>query len=151
MDHAVGFLGIGVDIETICRFNKCIEQKDTLFLSKIYTKKELDYCLSKRSPAQHLAACFAGKEAAINALSFDTQKKYVPKDIEITHLKSGAPKIRLRHTKNICMMISLSHCNDKAIAFAVALSTSERSIPIRNLSELANLYHLATSPPYMLS
>jgi holo-[acyl-carrier protein] synthase len=57
--------GIGVDIESIERFVKLDRAKDSRFLAKIFTEKELDYCFKYKSPAEHLAVRYAGKEAVI--------------------------------------------------------------------------------------
>ena len=45
--------GIGIDIIEIERIKKSIERFDKIFLNKIYTKTELDYCLSKKNKYQH--------------------------------------------------------------------------------------------------
>ena len=105
---------IGIDIEDICRF----ENKSSAFLNKVYTQTELDYCLSKKNPAPHLAARFCAKEAAIKALYGIGISKVYFKDIEIFHSQNGHPKIRFltELAKNIEANVSLSHDKTKAIA-----------------------------------
>ena len=39
---------IGVDIEKINRFDNKDYSKKDIFLNKIFSKKELDYCFSKK-------------------------------------------------------------------------------------------------------
>lgn len=112
-------VNIGVDIENIDRFKTLNLTKDTNFLKKVFTKKELEYCFSKTNPAQHLAARFAGKEAVIKALK--THNKPIRyNEIEIINRKK-VPLVRIKNTKNIKAKISLSHCKEKAIAFAIAM------------------------------
>ena len=111
----------GVDIEDIDRFSKLDRVKNSLFLNKIFTKKEIDYCFSKAKAAPHLAVRYAGKEAAVKALSSITQQVINYKDIEILNNNIGTPivKIKDKKFKNLQVNISLSHCQDKAIAFAL--------------------------------
>lgn len=115
---------IGVDIENISRFEGRDLVRDALFLNKIFTKKELEYCFSKKSPAQHLAARFCGKEAVIKAINGMNIKAPNYRDIEINNAPSGAPKARIskQNFSNAEISISLSHCKDKAIAFALVRS-----------------------------
>lgn len=113
-------VGIGVDIEKVERFNEL--KNDKKFLSRTYTEKELEYCFSDKNTAQHLAARFAGKEAVIKALS-SFGKKIAFKDIEILNKKDKAPFINgIGGYKNIKTNISLSHNEDTAIAFVIAVS-----------------------------
>ena len=112
--------GIGTDIEDIARFRKLNPQEHQNFLHKIYTQKELDYCFSKEYPARHLAVRFSGKEAIIKALNnFPITLHY--QDIEILCSVEGAPRVLLNPEKaqNFTAEISLSHCQDKALAFAI--------------------------------
>ena len=121
-------LGVGVDIESISRFVKVNQTKDHLFLDKIYTDEELNYCFSKKNPAQHLAARFAGKEAVIKALNCMEYPFSDFKKIEISNNEEGVPKVRINQPdfKKINLKISLSHCEDKAIAFVVAEKNAKR-------------------------
>jgi len=112
--------GIGVDIENIDRFKRLYPFKKK-FLNKIFTKRELEYCLKKNKFAHHLAVRYAGKEAVIKALSKFYRKSIFYKDIEITNSKKGFPicKIKRKFICGLNIKISLSHCKDKAIAFVI--------------------------------
>jgi len=117
--------GIGVDIESIDRFAGLERTQDSSFLNKIFTLKELEYCYSKKIPAPHLAARFAGKEAIIKALCNMDRPKSNYRDIEIVNEKSGVPEVRIGKPgfHDLQIKLSLSHCADKAIAFAVVTET----------------------------
>lgn len=117
----VNFLGIGVDIENIRRFQKLKPDKNKVFLNKIFTQKELDHCFSKKTAAPHLAARYAAKEAIIKALSNFSKTIVDYKKIEILNDKSGAPtgKVKTGSFRRLHTALSLSHCKDKAIAFTV--------------------------------
>lgn len=111
---------IGVDIEDIERFSKLDKKRDSTFLRKVYTEKELKYCFSKSKPGQHLAARFCAKEAVIKVFK-SAGKKIDIKQIELLTSKTGAPRVKIhkKEFSRVQVMISLSHCSDKAIAFAI--------------------------------
>ena len=115
-------LGIGVDIESISRFSNVKSMNDK-FLNTFMTEREIDYCFSKESPFPHIAARFAGKEAIIKALSGLSVRNVSFKDIEVTNDKHGTPSasIRFRRKLNIQIKLSLTHSEDNAIAFAIAI------------------------------
>lgn len=112
-------LGVGTDIEDIGRFRNLDRNKNSNFLDKIFTKKELDYSFSKAKPYQHLAARYAGKEAVVKALGSLGRKNINYKGIEILNDDNGIPKVNLNYNSSLKVHISLSHSNDRALAFAV--------------------------------
>ncbi|MEK7567092.1 MAG: holo-ACP synthase [Patescibacteria group bacterium] len=105
-------LGIGVDIESISRFQKLNFNKNKNFYERIFNKNEIRYCLSKKDSSQHFAARFCAKEAFIKAVS-KTIKDH--KDIEVK-VKNNKPFIVWDKKK---YLLSLSHEKDKAIAFVI--------------------------------
>lgn len=111
--------GIGVDIESIDRFRNI----DNSFLNKIFTKNEIDYCFSKENAAPYLAVRYAGKEAVVKALSSIGKLKLNYKEIEILNDEKGVPMVRNDNIgfHNLQVYLSLSHCKDKAIAFATVM------------------------------
>ena len=61
-------IGIGVDICDNDRIHGLYKKFGPSFLNRVYSKEELEYCLSKKDPVPHLAARFALKEAFIKSL-----------------------------------------------------------------------------------
>jgi holo-[acyl-carrier protein] synthase len=120
-NHLESGFGVGVDIENIGRFKKVAPETDSHFLNKIFTAAEIDYCFSCRTPAQHLAARFAGKEAVIKALAGFNRASLGYNDIEITNDKNGVPSAKIRKSgfNDLEIKLSLSHGRNEAIAFAV--------------------------------
>lgn len=112
-------LGVGTDIENVDRFRKLDRNKNSNFLNRVFTKKEMDYSFSKAKPYQHLAARYAGKEAVVKALSSIGKRNIDYKDIEILNSENGIPKVNLNYNGSLKVYISLSHSNDRALAFAV--------------------------------
>jgi|SRR3989338_9277138 len=116
-------LGVGTDIESIDRFRALDLENDKAFFDKVFTKKELDYSFSKKKPAHHLAARYVGKEAVIKALNSIGRENLDFKKVEISNNESGAPVAKINDAaySNLKVYISLSHCEDKAIAFAIVM------------------------------
>lgn len=113
------YFGVGVDIENIDRFRKLAT--DNAFLHRVFTQRELDYCLAHRSPAAHLAVRFAAKEAIIKALSGLNRTSPGYKHIEITNRETGLPiaHIRKEGFEKLHISLSLSHSRTQAIAFTI--------------------------------
>lgn len=114
----------GTDIIEINRIKEAIERTEG-FKEKVFTKKEIEYCESKKSQKfQSYAARFAAKEAFFKAMS-DVEKvsSLIWKDIEILKNKSGKPYISVKDKKIENADISLSHCKEYAIANVVILYT----------------------------
>ena len=120
-------ISCGTDIIELERINDSIEETNNKFLNRVYTKKEIEYCESKKAQRyQHYAARFAAKEAVFKAISVKLEDKYSIcwKDIEIINDSQGRPSITLQGNiqKNIEQIdISLSHCKEYATANVVVL------------------------------
>lgn len=119
-------LGIGTDIEDISRFRDPEIRMNRTFLERVFTQDELAYCFSKRNPAPHLAARFCGKEAVIKALQEAGYEKTGMSSIEILNNPDGVPFARIdkKEFNDITIKISLSHCRDKCLAFAIVFRGS---------------------------
>lgn len=88
--------GIGTDIIEIERIQKAIERWGQLFLNRLFTKKEQQYCLQFADPYPRFAGRFAGKEAVVKAFAqilFDTRISW--KEIEILNTPEGKPDVYL--------------------------------------------------------
>lgn len=120
-------IACGTDIIEIERVKESIENLGEKFLERVYTKKEIEYCESKKKQKyQHYAARFAAKEALFKAISWKLEDKYEIcwKDIEVLNNKQGRPELKvigvdLKNIENID--ISISHCKSYAVANVVVL------------------------------
>jgi len=123
--------GIGIDIIEIERIKSSIEKFDDRFLNKIYTKTELDYCLSKKNKYQHFAARFAAKEAIAKALQTGWSKEFRWKDVEIYNEKSGMPNVKLLgNLKDFLdadksLKITMSHSENYVTCFAIIYANNK--------------------------
>lgn len=114
--------GIGTDIIEIYRVKKAIISN--AFKKKCFTELELE--LIEKKGYITAATNFAAKEAVAKAFG-EGFRNFKLKDIEILRRKNGKPYIILHNNaekiylekgiKNID--VSLSHCNDYAVAFVI--------------------------------
>lgn len=118
----------GTDIIEISRIKESIESLGDTFKDKIYTKKEIEYCESRKNAKyQHYAGRFAAKEAIFKAVSdlLDDKFEISWKDAEILSDKNGKPKITFKNDKLKekieSIDISISHCKEYAVANVVVL------------------------------
>ena len=114
----------GTDIIEVSRIKESIEKLGDKFLNKIYTKKEIEYCLSKNNMKyQHFAARFAAKEAIFKAISSILKNKYeiTWTDVEVLNDENGRPYVHfLNNNYNIEQIdISISHLKEYAIATCI--------------------------------
>lgn len=116
----------GVDIIEIERIKQSIEETEGKFCERVYTKKEIEYCESKKAQKyQHYAARFAAKEAVLKAISQLLKSKFDIewKEIEVLNDEEGRPFVNLLK-KDIPIDeidISISHCKTYAVASVVVI------------------------------
>lgn len=118
--------GLGNDIIEIERIRQTIEKHGPRFYQKIFTEKELDYCLSHKDSAPILAGRFAAKEAIAKALGTGFGKSVSFLDIEISNDELGRPLVEFSDSINQDfnspqVLITISHCKDYASAVALWL------------------------------
>ncbi|HKI78681.1 MAG TPA: holo-ACP synthase [Ignavibacteriaceae bacterium] len=124
-------MGVGVDIIEISRIQDSVDKYGDKFLNKIYTKSELEYCLSKSSKYQHLAARFAAKEAVYKALTTGWHEVATWQDIEISNTPNGMPVVTLTGklkdflSKDKNLKISISHSRDYVVCMAIVYKITE--------------------------
>jgi len=122
-------LGIGTDIVECLRVAKMIERHGELFLTRVFTTHEIEYCTARKAATQHYAGRFAAKEAVLKALGTGWTRGIHWRDIEVRNEMGGRPRIALAGAaRELCaklgiveMQISISHCRTHATAFAVAV------------------------------
>jgi holo-[acyl-carrier protein] synthase len=103
---------IGCDIEETSRFQGKTLENDEIFLRRIFSENELQYCFSKKNYHEHLCARFCVKEAYIKASG---EKSISLNKIETLNKEDGAPYL-LVNKKEIDGSISLSHSKNNSMA-----------------------------------
>ena len=107
---------IGIDIEEISRFSKKDFFNHKSFYKKIFTEKEIKYCLSKSDPYLHFTGKFCAKEATIKAM----EKPIDLHEIEILNIQNK-PSIIL--PKPYQGMVSISHTKNYAVAIVALIDS----------------------------
>jgi holo-[acyl-carrier protein] synthase len=126
-------IGIGTDIIECLRVAKMIERHGELFITRVYTPHEIEYCTARKAATQHYAGRFAAKEAVLKALGTGWTRGIHWQDIEVRNEMGGQPRIVLAGAARDLaakmgiaqMQISISHCRTHATAFAVAVGREE--------------------------
>ena len=122
-------LGIGTDITEVLRIAQMIERHGELFVERVYTPAEIEYCRARTMATQHFAGRWAAKEAVLKALGTGWRRGISWRDVEIRNLPGGRPQAFLSGgTQEVaeslgirCVLVSISHCRSHATAYAVAL------------------------------
>ncbi|HZN09364.1 MAG TPA: holo-ACP synthase [Pyrinomonadaceae bacterium] len=84
-------ISIGIDIIEVARIREVL-LRTPRFVERVFTPVEREYCDSRGAvSAQHYAARFAAKEAALKALQTGWRGGISWQDVEILARESGAP------------------------------------------------------------
>ena len=120
-------VSIGIDIIEVARISEVL-QRTPRFCERVFTESERAYCESRGAvSAQHYAARFAAKEAALKALKTGWRGGISWHDVEIQSEESGAPYLlfhdKVRELFNASAAtakhLSISHTSEHAIAYVV--------------------------------
>ena len=84
-------LGVGVDLVECARIQRSIDRFGDRFLHRVFTDGEIEYSMSMKFPARHLAARFAAKEAVSKAFGTGIGKAMGWRDIDVRKKPSGEP------------------------------------------------------------
>lgn len=132
----MNILGIGTDVVEVLRIAQMIERHGELFIQRVYTPFEIDYCNARKAATQHFAGRWAAKEAILKALGTGWARGISWTDMEIRNDEAGRPSVRLGGgAREVCeklgigdMLVTISHCRTHATAFAIAIGRAEESV-----------------------
>lgn len=124
-------LGIGVDLVECARIQHSFDRFGERFLHRVFTDGEIEYSMSMKYPARHLAARFAGKEAVAKAFGTGIGKAMGWRNIDIRKKPSGEPFLvfsgpaeELASKRGVTSaLITLSHTDQHAMACVVLESS----------------------------
>lgn len=122
-------MGIGIDALQVKRFDEVLKRHGDNFIKRIFTQKELDHAVSKRSYSMHMAGKFAAKEAVKKALPDGAHIGLFLADIEVLNQNDGKPYVVLHgRAKELVkkygiaqVHVSISHTKDLATANAMVV------------------------------
>jgi holo-[acyl-carrier protein] synthase len=117
-------VGLGVDIAEVGRIKAAIERHGEVFLRRVYTAREREYCERFKNKFERYAGRFAAKEAAMKALGTGWARGVRWVDVEVVRQKGGRPTMALAGeagkvaerlgVKNI--VLSITHTGTQALA-----------------------------------
>ena len=117
-------VAIGIDIIEVARIREVLARTPR-FRDRVFTAAERAYCDSRGAvAAQHYAARFAAKEAALKALQTGWRGGVSWQDVEVASRESGAPYLVLhgpvlelfKNSSATVAHLSISHTTEHAIA-----------------------------------
>ena len=120
-------ISIGIDIIEVARIREVL-LRTPRFADRVFTVAERAYCDSRGVvAAQHYAARFAAKEAALKALQTGWRGGISWQDVEVSARESGAPYLIFRGEvlavfekfRASATHLSISHTSEHAIAQVV--------------------------------
>lgn len=125
-------IAIGTDIIECQRIARMISNHGQVFLDRVFTPAEIDYCSGRKMDYQHYAARWAAKEAVLKTLGTGWARGISWTDVELTHLPGGQPIISLyNRAAEIAkengigqVLVTISHTHEYAVAFATAMGNA---------------------------
>ena len=123
-------IGVGVDIVNNLRIKKLI--KNSLFISRIFSKCEINKSKKIKNKISYFAKRFAAKEAFVKSIGTGFRNDLNFKDISINNDKLGKPMIVIDNRLNLLIkkkfkinnynfFLSLADEKNHSIAFVVFL------------------------------
>ena len=88
-------IGMGVDIAEVGRIQAAIERHGEVFLRRVYTAKEREYCEQFKNRYERYAGRFAAKEAGMKALGTGWRRGVRWVDLEVVREAGGRPTLAL--------------------------------------------------------
>jgi holo-[acyl-carrier protein] synthase len=119
-------VGVGIDLTPVERMEQLLSRWGERIEGKLFTDGERAYCHARARAAEHFAARFAAKEAALKALGVPSGLSW--HELEVVARPGGAPELRLAGVAAEAaarmgvtrMQLSLSHAGGQAAAVVVA-------------------------------
>jgi holo-[acyl-carrier protein] synthase len=115
-------LGTGMDLVSVPRIGQFMIRFQRRGLTRLFTARELEYCLGLADPLPSLAARFAAKEAFFKAVGTGFGRAGGWHDVEVVRLGSGRPLLCL---------------HGPAAAFALNLQVRKIHLSLSHTSEVA--------------
>ena len=123
-------LAVGIDLVDVERIQRLIERAGDRMLNRLLSPDERTYCESQASPAIHIAARIAAKEAAYKAFSqYGCQGIIWWRDFEVVRDSQNRPTLCLHNGAEMnatdlnitSCLLSLTHTENQAAAVVVLL------------------------------
>jgi holo-[acyl-carrier protein] synthase len=137
--------GLGVDLVSVKRMEEAVARHGEKLLNRVFTPREIEYCMSKGFPAQHLAGRWAIKEAFFKAMGIGWGQGLRWKDVGLEGETGAVARVVLRgEMKKRAenggirqVWASLSHEKDFAVATVLLSDSKEDENPSLEGANLA--------------
>src|SRR5437879_2692724 len=122
-------VGIGSDIVECLRIGRMIEHHGEVFLTRVFTEREIHYCRERKHAMQHFAGRWAAKEAILKCMGTGWTRDLSWTELEIRNDPQGQPRVHVcgaakdmaRALRISDVLITISHCRAYAMATAIAV------------------------------
>lgn len=119
-------VGVGIDLTPVDRIARLLGRYSGRFEEKVFTPGERAYCRGRAAAAEHFAARFAAKEAALKALGVPSGLSW--HELEVVSGPGGKPELALHGAAARAMAalgvvrlhLSLTHAGGQAAAVVIA-------------------------------
>ena len=103
-------IGMGVDIAEVGRIQAAIERHGEVFLRRVYTANEREYCEQFKNRYERYAGRFAAKEAGMKALGTGWRRGVRWVDLEVVREAGGRPTLALGgEAGKIALQLGVKH------------------------------------------
>ena len=133
-------VGLGTDLCSIARIERVLARHGDRFRTRCFSRQEQE-AARRRAEGARLAQFFAAKEACSKALGTGLRRGTYWRDMEVFHLPSGQPQLRLSgqaaaHAARLCPPSTAPHfvvslADEQGFAVAVVI-LSARAVPNSN-------------------
>ena len=128
-------LGTGIDIVNIQRIERLMARWGDLFLSRVFTEREITWCQQRTRPPECFAIRFAAKEAFVKAIGWGLRNGIQWTDIEVETNPMGKPLLSFhRKAKEVIetlrihkALLTLSHDHPYAVAHVLLEERDDES------------------------
>ena len=128
-------VGTGIDIVNISRIERLMTRWGNLFLARVFTQHEIDWCQQRARPPECFATRFAAKEAFLKAIGRGLRNGIQWTDIEVENDPLGKPSLSFhRKTREILKtlriqkaLLTLSHDQPYAVAHVLLEEGNDES------------------------
>ena len=129
-------VGIGTDIVECLRIGRMIEQHGELFLTRVYTEREIRFCHARKRAIEHFAGLWSAKEAVLKSLGMMNRRGLCWTEVEIRTEPAGALRVYLcgaakdlaQSLRVSAVHLSISHCRAYATGYAIAVSNGDKVV-----------------------
>ncbi|QEG41199.1 holo-ACP synthase [Roseimaritima ulvae] len=120
---------LGTHIVECARIANMIQQHGELFLERVYTPDEIEYCNQHGTPHHLYASRWAAKEAVLKCLMIRGTSGIHWTDMEVVVDSDGEPRVLLSAQAKLAaeaigieeILLTMAHCRTYATATAVSL------------------------------